>query len=198
MNVEEFIAMQKKNSRGNLKYWRADIEKLIALSCTYADVVKYLKINEVETTANAVGFFCRRHGITKKNLAVATKPSDTCSVDQPSRPIEKERKSNWDHSATLSETHPSPATYSNSPDADISQAQPKPTSLKPPAQNEGKRRVFLGRAVSNGAGSRPKVESDAIKRLREKSKLVPDYPSEMFSRARRERQESAGHGSDED
>ena len=103
MNVEEFIAVQKKNSRGNLKYWRADIEKLIALSCTYADVVKYLKINEVETTANAVGFFCRRHGITKKKLGVATKPIDAHSADQPSRPIEEERKLDWDHSDILPE-----------------------------------------------------------------------------------------------
>lgn len=102
MNVEEFIAAQKKNSRDNLKYWRADIEKLIALSCTYADVVKYLKINEVETTANAVGFFCRRHGITKKKLGVATKPIDTCSADQPSR-IEEGRKPDWDHSDILPE-----------------------------------------------------------------------------------------------
>ena len=101
MNVEEFIAVQKKNSRGNLKYWRADIEKLIALSCTYADIVKYLKINEVETTVNAVGFFCRRHGLTKKKLSVEdTKPIDTCSADQPSR-IEEERKPNWDRSDIL-------------------------------------------------------------------------------------------------
>lgn len=196
MNVEEFIAMQKKDSRGNLKYWQSDIEKLIAFSCTYADVVRYLKINGVETTANAVGFFCRRHGITKKKLTV-TKPINTCSADQPSRPIEKEKKPDWDHSAASPETHPSPATYLNSPDTDISQTQPKPTSLRPQKQNEGKRRVFLGRAISDGAGSRPKVESEAIKRLREKSKLVPDYPSEMFSRARREREESAGHGSDD-
>ena len=197
MNVEEFLAIRKKNSQSNLRYWKKDIAKLAANSCTYGDMVEFLKINGVETTENAVGLFCRRHGLTKKKLAVATTPIDTCSADQPPRLIEEERRSNWDHSVTLPE-HPSPATASNSPDAD-SQAQPKPTSLKPPTQNEGKRRVFLGRAVSNGAGnSRPKVESEALKRLREKSKLVPDYPSEMFSRARRERQESAGHGSDED
>lgn len=198
MNVEEFLAIRKKNSQSNLRYWKKDIAKLAANSCTYGDMVEFLKINGVETTENAVGLFCRRHGLTKKKLAVATKPIDTCSADQP-RLIEEERRSDWDHSATLPDTHPSPATASNSPDADVSQAQSQPTSLRPQKQNERKRRVFLGRAISDGAGnSRPKVESDAIKRLREKSKLVPDYPSEMFSRARRERQESAGHGSDED
>ena len=102
MNVEEFIAMQKKDSRGNLKYWRADIEKLIALSCTYTDIVNYLKINDVKTTVNAVGFFCRRHGITKKKLGVATKPIDAHSADQPSK-IEEERKPDCDHSDILPE-----------------------------------------------------------------------------------------------
>ena len=146
MNVDEFLAMRKKDSQSNLRYWKKDIAKLAANSCTYGDMVEFLKINGVETTENAVGLFCRRHGLTKKKLGVATKPSDTCSADQPQRLIE-ERRSDWDHSAALPDAKPSPATSSNNPDANISQAQSKPTSLKPPAQNEGKKRVFLGRAV---------------------------------------------------
>lgn len=101
MNVEEFLAMRKKNSQSNLRYWKKDIAKLAANSCTYGDMVEFLKINGVETTENAVGLFCRRHGITKKNLAVTTKPIDTYSADQPPRLIEEERRSDCDHSATL-------------------------------------------------------------------------------------------------
>ena len=99
MNVEEFLAMRKKNSQSNLRYWKKDIAKLAANSCTYGDMVEFLKINGVETTENAVGLFCRRHGLTKKKLGVATKPIDTCSAGQQSR-IEEERK-DWDHSAAL-------------------------------------------------------------------------------------------------
>lgn len=79
MNVDEFLQTLKEKPiqhKGKLTHWKDDILKIRSHGGTYADIVKYLEINNVSVTISAVQKFCAKYSDTdnlrKSKPALAT------------------------------------------------------------------------------------------------------------------------------
>lgn len=83
MDVEKFLEKIKTrpvNHKGKLAMWHEDILKLRRAGCTYAQIVEYLELKDVQVSISAIQSFCRKH----YNNAKPTEHHDNKTVTEPS------------------------------------------------------------------------------------------------------------------
>lgn len=84
MNVDKFLEKIKNRPapyKGKLAVWHDDILKLRQAGCTYAQIVEYLKLQNVTVTIPAVQRFCSKHLASEKKVMVKERVVQTSSKE---------------------------------------------------------------------------------------------------------------------
>lgn len=96
MNVDKFLEKIKKRPtpyKGKLTGWHDDILKLRQAGCTYAQIVEYLKLQNVDVTISSVQYFCSKHLSSNSIKKQKTKPELSDEVIEPLETEEKKESS---------------------------------------------------------------------------------------------------------
>ena len=96
MNVDDFLESLKSEQlsrKGKLLPWKDDILKLRSKGVAYAQIVRFLELNNVKASLPGIQQFCRKHSTDETLTPAKAKPVTTITTkEQPATPAVKKHE----------------------------------------------------------------------------------------------------------